>query len=147
PLAATRRWVRTVAVLVVGLALLGAWSDPARPAGAVVATLAASALLGALALWTRRAAYIYASGLLINLAATPLCEAWQIDGTGFVVGGPTWGPGVLDSFLGVQILALAGGSVLWSLLETGLRARTPPFVVPCRGLPFRHAAALLGLHL
>src|SRR5262249_36847753 len=98
-----RHWAAAAALLVTGLALRGTWEDPARPYAPALATLAASALLGAVALGFRLPRYVYSSGLLINVAAG---MAW--------VG---WGEASAAGFVLAQVLAFAGASALWSVIE------------------------------
>jgi hypothetical protein len=133
PAARSRRWVESMVVLVVALALRGAWEDPGRPYWSSGATLAVAVLLGAMAVWTRRPAYVYASGLMVNVVGF---LAWT-----------AWGPGTLATLLYTQVACLAAGSGLWSALEMALRRRLPP--VDLRGgvLPFSHAAALAALQV
>src|SRR5262249_52196363 len=104
-----RHWAAAAALLVTGLALRGTWEDPARPYAPALATLAASALLGAVALGFRLPRYVYSSGLLINVAAG---MAW--------VG---WGEASAAGFVLAQVLAFAGASALWSVIELARRAR------------------------
>src|SRR5262249_13218066 len=118
PARTCRRWVEVLSLFVVVLALRGAWADPARPYGSVAACLSAGALLGALAVWSRRPGCVYASGLLLNLAAVLVWEAWRIEHFGVVPW--FWGPGVLDSFVCANVLGLAVASALWSGLELTL---------------------------
>lgn len=146
PVGPARRWVETLSVCVVLLALGGTWGDPARPYWSSLATLAVSVLLGAMAVWTRRPGYVYASGLLINVVAFVVWQAWLVDHWGIVV----WfvlGPEVFDGFLLLQILALAASSAAWSLVERRLRRLEPPVDVRSGVIPFAHAAVLLAYAL
>jgi hypothetical protein len=142
----SRRWVEVISLFVVLLALRGAWADPARPYGSVTACLSASALLGALTVWSRRPGYVYASGLLVNLAAVLVWQAWVIDHFG-VGAWFTWGPGVLDRFVCANVLGLAIGSVLWTAVELTRQRHFPSWDLRGHWLPFAHAAALLSLQL
>jgi hypothetical protein len=122
-------WVRALGLAVVLLAVrAGLGGDPARPYAPAGATLAVSALVGALAFWSRRPFDVYGSGLLVNVAGGLV---WQ-----------AWGPGTLDSFLFAQVFCLAVASALWSALE--LRVGRD-----LRGgrLPFTHVGATVGLML
>src|SRR5262249_24088115 len=85
-------WVGGIGLAVVFLALRGIWEDPDRPYWSAAATLTVSALAGALALWSRRDSYVYASGLVANLAGVMMWVAW--------------GPETLSSFLYTVIVGL-----------------------------------------
>jgi hypothetical protein len=133
PAQAVRRWAAGVGLAVVGLALRGAWADPQRPYPSVVAVLSVAVAAAALALWLRRPAYVYTSGLLLNLMGF---VAWL-----------AWGPDTLTGFIAVQVLCLAGGAAFWSAAETLLRSGTPPVDLSGRVLPFGHAAVGVALAL
>ena len=126
-------WVVALSLLVVGLALRGAWHDPTRPYASCVAVLTAAALVGALAVWQRRAPLAYVSGLLPLAAGYTVWQAWLVD----VIGVQTWlawGPGVLDRFLFIEALCLAGSSLVWSMTQSRLR-RTRGFAGEWRRVP------------
>lgn len=146
PQTAARRWVEALSAIVLLLALSGAWGDPTRPYGACSAVLAISVLFGATAIWTHRPGYVYVSGLLVNFAAYLVWQAWLVD----VWGVRAWflgRPELFDRFLLLQMLACAGGSALWSLVEMALRRREPAVDLRGRAMPFAYAAALAGLQL
>jgi hypothetical protein len=126
-----RGWLNTISLLVLGLAVRGTWEDPARPYWPAGATLAVSALAGAVAVRSRSSWYVYLSGILINLAGG---MAWV-----------AWGPPSVASFGYTQVLCLALAAAFWSILEMALQARTPPLSLRGRSLPFTHVAAVLGL--
>src|SRR5206468_6217043 len=115
PVRPSRRWVEGVGLLVVLLALRGAWGDPARPYWSAAATLTVSALLGALALWSRRVVHVYASGTLLSVVSFLLWKAWVADRIEHM-------PGVVATqelfatFVYAQVIGLAAASALWSLL-------------------------------
>ncbi len=109
----SRRWVETIGVLVILLAVRGAWFDPARPYWSSAATLTVSALAGALALWTRRPVYVYISGLLFNIVGMLIWHAWLVDQMGIVAWIP-WAPGIFDTFFYTHIICLALAAVCWS---------------------------------
>lgn len=146
PVGPARRWVEVLCALVVGLAFRGAWGDPAGPYLSSVATLAASVLLGALALWSRRPAYVYASGLLFCLVGFLVWQSW-LTGGGTVLAWLDGGPGVVSTLLDDLVVCLAAASAFWTTADLALRRRTPPVDLRGRFLPFSHAAALLALHL
>jgi len=146
PTFAVRRWVEVVCAVVVGLAVAGIWPDPGRPYWSVLAALAVSVLLGAMAVWSGRTGYTYASGLMLNLAAYLLFLSWYVDAGGSRRWLPV-GPGVADRLLLMQVAALAGGSVAWSLLDlVGRRRFTREGTFP-GALPYSTMAAWLALHV
>jgi hypothetical protein len=133
PISSSRRWVETLAVFVVLLSLRGAWEDPARPYWSSGAVLAVAVLLGTMALWSHRAAYVVGSALMLNVIAF---LAWT-----------AWGPGTLATFITTQVMALALASVAWSAIAMALRQQEQPVDVQALTLPFRSAAALIALHV
>jgi hypothetical protein len=146
PVARSRRWVEAVSLLVVVLALRGAWGDPARPYWSAAATLTVSALLAALALWSRRPVHVYASGLLLSVVSFLAWKAWVVDRIEHM-------PGVVAAqelfatFVYTQILGLAVASALWLLLDLSLRRRDPTVDLRGGGLPFCYFASLLAVNL
>jgi hypothetical protein len=142
----TRRWVEVCTAAVVLLALGGAWGDPGKPYWSGAATLAVSILFGAMAVWVRRPAYVYVSGLLVNLVGFLVWQAWLVERWHMQV----WfiiGPDLFDRFMLLQVLCLAISSGCWSLLELGLRRREPPVDLRGEAIPFAHAAAVLAVHV
>jgi hypothetical protein len=118
----SRVWVQLIAAAVVLLALRGSWGDPSRPYWSAGATLAASVLLGLLALWSRNGLLVYASGLLVNLVGIIAWQAWLMDQVGLV----TWmafGPGLFQPFLYINFLCLAISGMVWWAIER-LRERS-----------------------
>ncbi|MGE3806877.1 MAG: hypothetical protein AB7K24_19595, partial [Gemmataceae bacterium] len=73
---ATQAVVVFLAGLVVALALRGTWSDPFKPYWSMWAVLCVALVATALACWTPRRLYVFASGLLLNLAAFMMWVAW-----------------------------------------------------------------------
>ncbi len=122
-----------VGMALVALALRGAWDDPGRPYWSAAATLSVAVTTGALALWSRRSAYVYASSLLVNLVGFLVWLAWGADTT--------------TSFLGTQALCLAVAAGFWSAVEIVLRRATPPVDLRGRLVPFSHVAVTLALAL
>jgi hypothetical protein len=105
-------WLEAFGILILALAIGGARVDPGRPYWSAGATLAVSAMSGALALWLRRPFHVYASGLLINLAGTIIWVA---------AGDQSW-----ERLVYLNVFSFALGSALWSALELWLRSRAPP---------------------
>jgi len=146
PERATRHWVEAIGLGVVLLALGGAWGDPGRPYWSCLATLAVSLLIGAMAVWARRPWYVYASGLLLQVVAFLVWQAWLVDRWGLQV----WfamGPELFDPFLLLQILALTIGSLVWSLVENRFRSRAVPVDLRTGVVPYAHASVLLAVQL
>jgi hypothetical protein len=130
---AVRHWVAGAGLALVALALRGAWDDPGRPYWSAAATLSVVVTTGALALWSRRSAYVYASGLLVNLVGFLAWLAWGTDTT--------------TSFLGSQALCLAVAAGFWSAVDTALRRTAPLTALRGPLPPFSHAASPLALAL
>src|SRR5262249_34494743 len=97
PRGPARRRGGILGLLGLALALRGAWNDPARPYWSAAVTLAVSVLLGALAVWSRRPVYVYASGMLFGVIGYLTWQAWLVDRVGIRSWLP-WGPGILDVF-------------------------------------------------
>ncbi|MBI3411921.1 MAG: hypothetical protein HY040_26625 [Planctomycetes bacterium] len=146
PVSPARRWVEIMSALVVLLALGGAWGDPSRPYWSCAATLAVCVLIGAMAVWARRPWYVYASGLLLNVTAYLVWQAWLVDRWDVFAWFPV-GPDLFDRFLLLQIMALSVASLIWSLIENHLRRREPPVDLRNNALPFAHVAVLLAVQL
>lgn len=147
PVNSVCRWLEAIGLLVILLALRGGWGDPARPYPSAAATLTVSVMAGALALWSRRPIYVYLSGLLINLAAYLVWQAWLIDHFRITVW-MAYGPGVLDTFLLSQVLALAAASLGWSLVAGFLTRAAPHFrgqVLLFRALSIQAGLGVLGI--
>src|SRR5262249_44131893 len=70
PFVVVRRVVLILAVLVAALGLRGLDADPVRPWWLAGAVLAVGAMLALVAAWRRRAAWAFASGLTVNVAAS-----------------------------------------------------------------------------
>jgi hypothetical protein len=146
PVPATRRWVKVFGLIVVLLALGESLMNPARSYWSCAAPLAVSVLLGADAVWSRRPALVYVSGLLVNVSGYLLWRSWVApEWYGWAeVGGH---PGPLSRLLYLQIVCLGVASSCWSLLEWRLRLLSPPIDLRGRWLPFVHAAAVAAVHL
>ena len=146
PPGTTRRHVEALAIIVIFLAFRGVWQAPTRPVWSLGALVAVSLLLGGLAIWARRPGYVYASGLLLNLFAYALWQAWtarQIDEL------PWWPfrPSFLLPFLFLQIIALGLGATAWSIVDGHLRGLAKPIDVRGAIIPYPHAAFLLAIQL
>jgi hypothetical protein len=124
-------WVVGIGTAVVLLAVRGLGDDPQDPYWSAGATLAVSAALGALALGSHQAGFVYASGLLVNLAGV---MAWF-----------SWGRDHVGSFIATNALCFGITSGLWTLVELSLAAHGRPAPSDRAWLPYRQLAALLGL--
>jgi hypothetical protein len=133
PKTTSRRWVEAITFLVVALALRGAWEDPGRPYWSSGAVLAVAVLLGLMALWTRQAAYVVGSGLMLNVVGFLAWIAWK--------------PETPATLVSAQIICLAVGASLWSLLQRALRYAVRPTDIRALTSPYCNAAALGAVHV
>ena len=108
------------------IARAGAW----WPIGAIGSISVAAALL---ALWFRLPAYVFISGLLLNVAG--------------MVGWVAWGSATLESLVQVNVVCLAAGSAAWTLLDGLHPAGVPHGQLRHGPLPFAHLAALAAVGL
>ncbi len=86
----------------------------------------------------RKPAHVYSSGLLINLAGTIVWWAYSPSGATW----PEWNLADMAGLVQANVLCLAIGSVVWSLVE--LLPRGVPNWKAERQPPFAHLAAQLG---
>jgi hypothetical protein len=114
-----RRILTAVGMLVLALALRASAADPGRPYWAAGATLAVSFMAGGVAIRCRQPIYTYFSGLLLNAAGW---MAWI-----------AWGPNTIPGIAYVEVICLALGAGVWTVLELALS-------------PYRFAAAENGMH-
>jgi hypothetical protein len=126
-----QRWVAAIGLGIVLLAVRGGLQDPGRPYWPAAATLAAGGLAAGLSLWSGRAAFVYISGFLVNLAGTLTLSAR--------------GPVTPAALTATNILCLALASALWSVVELGPARRLRWPDRQGRALPFSHFAAALAL--
>ena len=106
-----RLWLSGVGLAVLALAVRGMWEDPVRPYWPAGATLAVSAMAGAIAVRSRMPGYAYVSGFLVSLAGAMI---W--------VASP---PATLRSLGYIQVLCFALASWCWSALELILPSPAP----------------------
>src|SRR5262249_35083089 len=102
--------------------------DPERPYWSVGGVMAVSAIAAALAIWFRHQRYVYASGLLANLAGILVWAAR--------------GPDTVWGFLAANALCLAVASAFWSAIELGLRRSWLRLSLGGPVAPFAHTAAI-----
>ncbi|MHB9046607.1 MAG: hypothetical protein ACYC35_11755, partial [Pirellulales bacterium] len=127
-------WVTLIGVLVVTMAVRGAWDDPGGPYWSACAAAVVGLMAGVLGVWRGRSAYVAASGLLLNLAATILWLEWGR-------------PLSMAGFLQTNALACGAASILWSALGFALPGGVPSTKVGDRSIPFAWTAAQAGLLL
>ncbi len=131
-------WIAAIGTLTVALATLHAFHDPARPWWAAGAILAVSLTAGLVALVLRKPLHVYFSGLLINLGGTIAWWAYSPSGARW----PDWDLADVAGLVQANVLCLAIGSVVWSLLE--LLPRGVPSPRAEGQPPFAHLAAQAG---
>jgi hypothetical protein len=131
-------WIAAIGAVTVALAALHAFHDPARPWWAAGAILAVSLTAGLVAVVLRKPLHVYFSGLLINLAGTIVWWAYGPSGARW----PDWNLADAAGLVQANVLCLAIGSVVWSLLE--LLPRGVPNPKAERQPPFAHLAAQAG---
>jgi hypothetical protein len=124
-------WLVAVGLLVLVLAVRGAWEDPDRPYWSAGATLAVSVLAGILALTRRLPALVYASGLLVNMVGGMIWIAW---------GRPT-----PTSFGHVQALCFGLAAAAWSVLSLRRPGRVVAPMIRGMLVPFPSVAVAAGL--
>jgi hypothetical protein len=141
-------WLAFIGALVVFFAVLHSWQDPGQPWWSAGVVLAMSVAFGVVALWLRHAVSVYVSGLLINVAGILAWWAWRPAGAD-----------ALTALVQTNVLCLAIGSAVWSLLDRARQAfhsdssRTIPsgggqpfarLEGPTYQLPYAHFAAVGG---
>jgi len=124
-------WTTAAGYLTLALALRAMAADPGRPWWSVGAIMAMSLLAAGLACLTLNRSYLYAAGVLLNLAATTwwVTEFWRVGFESIV------------ELIEVNVIALALPGVAWLMLELRVfrRAGTEETIgIP---LPFHHVAA------
>ncbi len=118
-------WVQDVALLVLGLALVGVAGDPWRGWSPGV-VLFVSALCAALAIWQRRESRALFAGLGLNLAATLALPCFLAEGTPLLEQVPLLVRVNLLVAAGAALLWLAGGRWLYGLARPD--GRTAPLL-------------------
>jgi hypothetical protein len=134
PRSLVEAWVAAIGVLVVFLAAIHAAADPESPWWSGRAILAVSLAAGILAMWLRRPAYVFVSGLLLNVIGTIAWLAWQE-------------PLTFAGLLQANVLCLAVGSAVWSVVGRAHLEGAPHAVFEARLWPFAHLAAQAALGL
>ncbi len=122
-----------IGIAAFALAVMHAAGDRAGAWWSIGAILSLSVTAALLALWLRLPGYVFVSGLLLNAAG--------------VVGWLAWEPHTLATLLQVNVLCLAVGSVVWSLLEMVHREGVPHWQADRRPFCFAHLAAIVAVGL
>lgn len=131
-------WVTTVGVLVVGLSVIHSAGDPVGVWWYLGAILTVSAIAGVVAIWLRRPAYVFISGLLLSVIGVIAWMTW---------GQPSWQVPALAALVQTNVLCLAAGCCAWTLLELVHPRGVPHTEVDGRPLPFAHLAARAAVGL
>jgi hypothetical protein len=132
-------WVFVIGAVVVLLVFPEGWRDPYRPTWPSAMVLGASALMGALHVWTRRGGFAYASGLLFNVVGQLVWQTWAEE--------KAPGEDATYRWFVVHTICLALASLVWSGIEQiGRQVRRWPAVIG-DGPPFRHLAVWGALGL
>jgi len=129
-------WVTLIGALTVLLAVMHSHQDQAGVWYYLGAVLSVSVTAGAVALWRRQPAYVFFSGLLLNVIGS---IAWMV-----------WGPRTFAALVQTNVLCLAVGSAVWTLLGAArapgaLHARFGGRPVAFAHLAAQFAVGLLGL--
>ncbi len=95
------------------------------------------------ALWLRRPAYVYFSGLLLNVAGTILWWSWA----GASVNIFRWDLGSVAGLVAANVICLAIGSIAWSLLRFAHPEGVPHIGEDGRIEPAAHTAVRFGVGL
>lgn len=128
-----RAWLNAIGLLVLGLALRGTWEDPAKPFWSAGATLAVSAMAGAIAVRSQLPVYAHISGLLINVAGGIL---WVV-----------WGAASPAGFAYTQVLCFALAAGMWTVVELTVPRHPAPGGKAGRLIAFRHLGAFCAVSL
>ncbi len=133
-----RAWATAIGALVLLLAVLHSAADPARPWWSAWAILSVSVMAGMVAMWQRQPVYVYVSGLLLSVIGAIVWIAW---------GHPAGDTPALMQFAEVNVVGLALGSAVWSLLQRAHARGVPHLELGGRAHPFAHVAGWLAVGL
>jgi hypothetical protein len=129
PVPSIEAWLSAIGLSVVALAVRGAWTDPQAPYWSAGAVLAMSVVACAMAILIDKWRYVYASGLLFNVAGSVVWLSW-----------PTRTPVELAL---VNAACFAAAGIFWTLLGIVLK---PVDSAEDRGWPrYEHLATPVGL--
>ena len=104
-------WVTAIGGAAFALGVMHAAGDRAGAWWSIEAILSLSVTAALLALWLRLPGYVFVSGLLLNAAGVVAWLAWE--------------PATIAALLQINVLCLAAGSIVWSLLEAAHREGVP----------------------
>jgi hypothetical protein len=138
PSSLVQNWVTAIGCLVLLLAVIHSHADPESPWWSSRAIVAVSVMAGVLALWLRQPAYVFISGLLLCAIGTIAWMAWPE---------PAWRLPAVASLVQANVLCLAVGSAVWSVLRLILPAGVPDAQFDRRRLAFSHLAARCAVGL
>jgi len=129
-------WVTVIGAAVLWLSVTYAHADFSGLAWHFGAMVALSLMAGVIAVWGRRPAYVFVSGLLLNIIGT---VAWWHCRQSL--------PVPLVSLVQVNAICLAVASIAWSLLDFLPSVRVPHARFGGRPAAFAHLAVQAGLAL
>ena len=131
-------WVTAIGCLVLLLDVIHAKADPTRPWLSGCGILTVSVMASVLAVWLRRPAYVFISGLLPNVIGVIAWMAWAE---------PAWELPSLAGFVQANVLCLGIGSAVWTLLKLALPQGVPEPDVGGRRLSFSRLAGCWAVAL
>ncbi|MGA2061922.1 MAG: hypothetical protein ABSG67_15660, partial [Thermoguttaceae bacterium] len=124
-------WVTVLGFLAMLGAVLYCHEDIAGAWWRLGALMGLSLAAGIVALWMQSAGHVFVSGLLLNAAAS---VAWI-----------AWPPGGIPVLVYMNVLALAAGSIIWTLIQIIFPQEITHPRWNDKPLPFAHLAAAAGL--
>lgn len=124
-------WATVSAALVAVLSVRSVGLDPAGSWPGAMGLLVSATVAGALALATRRQAFVYASGLLLVGAEMALALGADVHR--------------VNDWLAIGVTGLALSAALWSALESYLADREPPVRLRHGMPPYAHAGTVLAV--
>ena len=133
-------WVTLLGGLAVMLAISHGFDDPMRPWWSVRTILAMVVGSGLIAMWLRKSAYVDLSGILINVSGILVWWAWT--SPGLPIG--QWSGASIHSLIQTNVLCLAIGSILWTLVRPLHPDGVPRPNFGGSSQPFAHLAVQLG---
>jgi len=126
PKSLVKIWVTAIGLLAVALALLYCHEDPAGAWWRLRTLVCMSVTAGIVAMWLQSAGHVFLAGLLLNAAGTVAWIAWR--------------PGGIHTLIDINVLCLAGASIVWTLLQIFYPQNVPHVRLHNKPLPFAHLA-------
>lgn len=127
-----RAWVGLMGLMAIGYAVRWFPADTARPWIETWTAVCVASAFGLTAYWHQRPAYVWTSGLAVNLAV----------GLGWIA----WGPWTLAGFVDVQAGALAVAATAWLLVDAAT-GRVPTLLVAGQRWAFGHIGLRVAIGL